>query len=608
MLLLLLVACPAPEKDTPDDSGALEPETCTPAAPIGWSGQSAFEEATIAWGLEGIHGGRYAIGDFDNDGWPDVAVTEIFSNARDDLAAGTRYHFLMMNRDDGAGGRRFVDTTEESGLITNRSGTQGTAATLYIYADVDNDGDLDFFAGRYYDDGTTDATGDCSEIYLNDGTAHFTLAPQSDICVSGGYPTAGAAFTDYDGDGTVDLWVTGWYVEYGKYEGAQDQLYHGNGDGTFTEVTNDVGLKMDRGSNDGYESRTDRRPAYGATACDVNGDALPDLLASNYGRSWNQLWRNDGGMFTDIGEESHFAGDDNLDYSDNYFYSCWCYTYGGCTPEATAGCTSTKYASYWADGVDDQPWRLNGNTFTTVCADIDNDGDNDLYNAEIVHDWAGQSADSTQLMLNDGTGVFTRIDNETNGLARQRNTRTGWNEGDIHATFFDFDNDGWKDILLSSTDYEDTQMWLWRQVSPGMFDEVSGPTGMDQPWPNGTGVADFDQDGDLDVITGSSNARTGTPWTDRAAHLYLNTLGAGNYVDIAGLPPGTRVEVEAGGLTQMQEVTGGYGHFGIENDTVLHFGLGDVCLLDSIRATYPGGATQEWTGKAGNKRITLQRE
>jgi hypothetical protein len=603
VLLVLLSACHPAETV----GGGSVPETCTANPPVAWAGQTAFTEGTDAWGLTDVHAGRYLAGDLDGDGYPDLVGTELFSNARDNLAKGVQYHFVLLNQDDGAGGRTFVDVTGDSGLLTNRDGGEGTSANVYILGDVDNDGDLDVFAGRSYDAGADDLTGDCSEIYLNDGSAHFTLAAPSDVCIPEGYPTSAAAFTDYDADGVLDLWVTGWYVEYGYYEAAQAHLYRGNGDGTFTDVTSDAGLQLRSGRTDDYAGRDDRRPSYGAAACDVNGDSLPDLLSSNYGRSWNQLWRNDGGSFTDIGEESGFASDDNLDYSDNAFYACYCAVYSGCDPAPTVTCADTSYASYWAAGVDDQPWRLAGNSFTTVCADIDNDGDNDLYTAEIVHDWAGQSADPTQLLLNDGSGTFTRVDNETNGLARRR-ARTGWNEGDLYAAFFDFDSDGWKDILLVSSDYEDTHLWLWRQVSPGQFEDVSDATGLNQPWPAGIAVADFDRDGDLDVVTGSSTARSGTPWTTRAAHLYENELGGGNWATIAGLPVGTRVEVEAGGVTQMQEVSGSYGTSGILNDVDLTFGLGDGCMIDRISAVYPGGATQEWLDKAGNQRIVLTRD
>lgn len=594
-LLLLLAAC------------GEDPYVCTVEPSAAWTGGAAFEDETSAWGLEGYTGGRFSAADLDGDAYPDLIVTEVYSNARDDVDAGTYYHRLLLNREEG-GRRVFVDATVVSGLIANRDGGTGTAANVIVPGDVDGDGDLDIFAGRYVDQGVGDATGDCSELLLNDGEAHFTFAERSDICDEGGYPTAGAAFTDYDGDGVLDLWVTGWYESYGtSYEAAQDHLYRGRGDGTFTDVTSDVGLKLDRASSTAaLLSRTARRPAYGATACDVNGDTLPELIATNYGRSWNQLWQNDDGAFTEIGESSGFASDEDLDYSDNAFYACWCEVYGGCTVQPTQSCASTDYADYWSPGYDDQPARLNGNSFTTVCGDLDNDGDLDLLTTEIAHKWAGDSSDRTQILLNDGDAVFTRVDNDESGIARDRPTRADWNEGDMHGAFFDFDNDGWKDIVVASSDYEDTHTWLWRQTSPGAFEDVTDETGLNHPWPAGLAVADFDRDGDLDFVTGSSYARSGTPWTTREVHLYENVRDPGNWLRIAGLPVGTRVEVDAGGITQVQEVSGGYGHFGILNDVALHFGLGDVCVADEVRATKPGGASTSATEVQGNRAVTLE--
>ena len=594
-MLLLLLACPP--ADPPKGGG----EVCnSPNPSSSWSGSTVFREATTEWGMEGVTGGRYAAGDLNGDGYPDLLVTEIFRNTRDDPANGVFLHRVLMNE----GGKSFRDATVESGLVTARDGHVGTSSTVHVLGDVDNDGDLDVFAGQTWDR-ADDAQADLSELYLNDGTGKFSLAPNSDIAQVGGYPTAGASFVDANADGILDLWVTGFYLEYGYDPAAQAQLYLGNGDGTFRSVTEEMGLEMPSNSRDSYYEHFARRPAYGATACDVTGDGLTDLISTNYGRSWNHLWRNNGGSFTEISEEAKFDGDDNHDYTDNLWYACYCES-NSCDPAPTRSCGGSFPDNYWTPGRDDQPVRLNGNSFTTVCGDIDNDGDMDLYTTEILHQWAGFSADGSQLLLNDGTGHFERIDNENNGLTRPRPRQGDWNEGDLHAAFFDFDNDGWKDILLSSSDYEKTQLWLWRQVSPGVFLEVSDATGLNQPWPAGVAVADFDRDGDLDVVTGSSNARSGTPWTTRQAHLYLNDSPPGNWIRLEGFPIGTQVTVTAGGISQTQEVSGGYGHFGIQNDLPLQFGLGSVCQVDEVQARYPGGKVKSWAGVAGNQAVTLK--
>ncbi|MCA9874001.1 MAG: VCBS repeat-containing protein, partial [Anaerolineales bacterium] len=114
---------------------------------------------------------------------------------------------------------------------------------------------------------------------------------------------------------------------------------------------------------------------------------------------------------------------------------------------------------------------------TLQAADMDNDGDMDVITAEIVHWHIGQSADPSELLLNDGAGSFTRPDAAEIGLKREWDITT-WNEGDLYIAFADLDADGWKDIVLASSDYEDTRLFTWRQVSPGQFQEIGGTIGL----------------------------------------------------------------------------------------------------------------------------------
>lgn len=617
LTLLALLACA--DKDPAgiptDDSGEspLPDEICDSAGV--WPYTGGFTDATETWGLSEVRGGRMSAADLDDDGYPDLIVSDVTSHTRDDFDAGTRYHYVLLNREGASGGRTFVDATQETGLFTPRDGDGGRAAQIHVYGDVDNDGDIDVFSGSFYDANSPDTDpGDRSELMLSNGDGTFTMSAQSDLHIDGGYATAGASFTDVNADGWLDLWVVGWYEQYGYLYGEQDHIYLGLGDGTFHDETEDAGLEMKRGAtNSAWEDGEARRAGFGATACDLNEDAWPDLLASNYGRSWNQQWMNDGAaLFTDTSMESGFAADDNLDYSDNQFYRCYCEVYG-CDPDpgpASLG-SCESYAAYWAPGWDDQPHRLAGNTFSTACGDIDNDGDNDLMDADIVHWHIGQSSDPSELLLNDGAGNFQRPGNDTNGLTRTWPSDS-WNAGDLYVAFQDLDLDGWKDILVASSDYPDTRMFAWRQIAPGQFEELGEDLGLDHPWPAGLAVADFDLDGDLDVVTGSSYARTGTPWTEREVRLYENQLTGGNHVRVllvgaeanrAGV--GARVELSAGDLVQTQEVSGGYGHFGMQHDLALTFGLGEACAADEITVTWPGGAVDTWTGVRANYTVVL---
>lgn len=607
--------------DGGDDSGGGGPdvpEICND--PVDWGGGDAYADETEAWGLVGISGSRMTAADLDGDGYPDLVVSEGNAFGMDDFSdpEATRYHWVMMNRDDGNGGRTFVDETQATGLFQTREAgneDRGRNGMVNVYGDVDNDGDLDVFSGQFYDASNDDGDlGERSEVLLNDGSGNFSLAETSSFWKAGGYATTGASFNDFDADGRLDLFVVGWYERYGSLYGEQDHLYRGQGDGGFEEVTEDAGLEMLRGqTNAHWMDGEARRPGFGATSCDLNGDALPDLLVSNYGRAWNQQWMNQGdGRFEDVSMESGFAADDNLDYSDNQFYRCYC-AVNGCDPDpgsALLGDCAT-YANYWNAGWDDLPHRLGGNTFSTACADVDNDGDMDVISSEIVHWHIGGSSDPTELLLNDGTGNFERPGNENNGLFRDW-SQANWNEGDLFVSLMDFDNDGWKDVLLVTTDYDYDRMFLFRQVAEGQFEEVGEDAGMDQEWPAGLAVADFDRDGDLDVVTGQSTTRSGSPWEDHQLHFYENGLGGGNWLRVqlegtdanrAGI--GARVEITTDGLSQVQEVSGGYGHVGMHHDTVLHFGLDDACTIEEVTVTWPGGAVDIYEGVHANYEVVL---
>ena len=577
--LLLIGAC---SSDGEDSGDSLPPAECRTTS--AFDGATFFAEATGSAPLalsSDYQGLRLSTADLNGDNYPDLVLSQIGTHAHNDYTQTARHRRLLMNQE----GKGWVDTSESSGLFTNASGEQGHAAAIHIFGDVDNDGDLDAFSGVFTDRGRDDDPGDRSLIHLNDGTGKFTPAPPSEIAVDTGYATSGAAFLDYNADGLLDLWVVGWYREYGaSYAAEQDRLYQGQGDGQFKEVTGANGLKMKASADTStWLDGTGRRPGYGATACELTGDGKVDLIASNYARTWNQLWEQTDEGFQDISLASGFAGDSNEDFSDNQFYQCYCQE-NACDPAPPAPVISC--GNYWNAGFDDQPARLNGNSFSTVCGDIDADGDNDLLTAEIVHWHIGQSSDPSELLLNNGEGAFTRPGNDTIGLGRSWPSNS-WNEGDITAAFFDADNDGYQDILIGSSDYPDTRLFLFRQGTDGRFEDISEAAGLDQPWPAGLALADFDQDGDIDVITGSSTARTGTPWEDRRLHFYEN-LASGNSARIVlegtesnGAGIGAQVRILTPDRQQMFSPSGGYGHFGMQHTTTIHAGLGEDCVFDA---------------------------
>lgn len=577
-----------------------------------------FADVTKEAGLAGVTGVRVAAADLDGDGLPDLIVHGL-GNTRDRPPVYLKR--ILMNR-----GGHFVDATAESGFLDSRDGPgSGRLGHLSVFGDVDNDGDLDAFDGTYQD-GTAmaPAAADRSEILLNDGKGHFRMADPSDPSARA-LPTAAAAFVDYDRDGVLDLFVGTWYAR-NSIEGAGNYLYRGDGQGGFADVGREQGVLRPPAGNDNgkYLLGLNRRPAYGVTACDVDNDGLPDLLVSAYGRDYNELWHNDGGRFTEIGQGTPVAADDNLDYHDNEFYRCYCkQNPGKCPPEESNPRISCAQAP-WTAGFDDQPARLGGNTFSTACGDLDNDGDLDLVHAEIRHWHIGQSSDPTQILRNELAGgklAFRRLPNDQTGLSRPHDS-ADWNEGDIVVGLLDFDNDGRKDIYLGSSDYPGTYGLLFHQRPDGTFEEVSRKAGVHHYHAVGFAAADIDRDGGLDLIVATSTARCGgdplCPGTQEV-RVYRNLVGAArNFVQLRlrgagagaanGAAIGARVTVRAGGVAQVQEVYGGYGHFGLQHDTVLHFGLGDACRIDEIEVRWPdrNGSVERFRDVVANHLVELR--
>ncbi|MFO7563799.1 MAG: CRTAC1 family protein [Enhygromyxa sp.] len=598
-----------------DAAGSCVEPVCGNLPP--WSpGAKIFEEATEAWGLLGVEGTRLSVIDFDGDGRADLLVRRGGTRA-EDFSGETRHTWLLRNTGEG-----FEDVTEASGLLTPRQalgGGVGRPAEVMVSADVDNDGDLDIFTGISTAD-PMQSVGETSELMINRGDGTFELGPidsalrmadQTDAA-------AGASFVDVNRDGFVDLWVT--------QHALQDRLYYGDGTGAFIDATAGSGLATIAGGtveqlNDGaVHSR-----AWSALACDLDGDGWTELLAGSYGRSTNHLWQGrydeEAGFvrFEPRQLESGYARDDNYDWKSNQFARCYCQANPAAedcadvpAPQINCGTPNWNHAS------DRQPYRLGGNSGATACADLDNDGDMDLYTGEIRHWWAGLGSDMSEPLINvgdveQGEIAFERPGREALGIVVEHVTGTAWDEGHMSLTTLDFDNDGRRDVYVGASDYPGNRGLLFHQKDTLVFEPVSIEDGFEHNRSHGVVVADFDRDGDLDLIVGHSRARcdANAPndcYATAQIRAFENVYGdAGNWIQLQleGVTAnrsaiGARVRVSAGGITQTQEVGGGYGHYGAQDDLVLHFGLGDACeaqieirwpdqSLEIQQLTLPGG-------------------
>lgn len=580
------------------------------------AGTRAFEEATASWGLEGVEGIRVGAVDFDGDGWTDLNVRRLPSGT-DTIGR----MWLLRNTGDG----RFEDVTESSGILTPRVAPPGSRRVdVLAWGDVDGDGDLDAYLGL----GTADRSAvmnETSEILFQDTPGHFVLGPEdNEVRWVGGIDVpAGAAFADVDLDGDLDLWV-------GQHNHStaisivfhQSRLWRNDGTGRFADATVELGLETSDWSDlaELNEGRSHAR-AWSAAACDLNDDGLPELLVASYGRAPNHLFqasRADGAVaYTNRSVASGYSYDADLGWSDNQFARCYCEanpTAEGCAgvPAPLIGCDTPN----WSHEQDTEPFRLGGNSGSTICGDLDNDGDLDLLTTEIKHWWAGSGADGAEILVNGGESDvrFERPGRAATGLEIVHADPVQWDEGFITAAVLDFDLDGWTDVWLGGSEYPGNHGLLFHNVTTAgsgpRFESVPIADGIDHHRAQGVVVADFDRDGDLDVVLGHSRARCGAPddcYPTSQVRFFENVVGDdGNSIalrleggDGANRSAiGARVTVTAGGITQTQDVEGGHGHYGDQGDLVLTFGLGAACEAD-VSVRWPDAELTEQTFHVG---------
>jgi hypothetical protein len=236
----------------------------------------SFTDVTVAAGLSNAGDGNYgmgvAVGDYDNDGYPDLYLTSYGKN------------ILYHNNGDGT----FTDVTAKAGVA---GGGWSVSAGFFDY---DNDGKLDLFVTRYMDWDVKHSKTCGGEwhtycppeefppitniLYHNNGDGTFTdVSQQSGIAAKKGR-ALGVAFADYDEDGFTDIFVAN--------DGMQQYLFHNNGNGTFTERALEAGAAL---SEDGR-----RLSGMGVTFQDYDNDGRPDVIVTELPREIYGVYHNEG--------------------------------------------------------------------------------------------------------------------------------------------------------------------------------------------------------------------------------------------------------------------------------------------------------------------------
>ena len=450
--------------------------------------------------------------------------------------------------------QEFVDVSVKAGVADDGLG-KGAA-----FADVNNDGLVDLYISN---------KGGANKLFLNKGNGKF-----EDITAKAGkgidHPgfSMGSVFGDYDNDGYADLYL----ANGGQYEVEANRLFHNNGDNTFTDVTEKAGV--------GLKSFT-----YGASFVDYDNDGWLDIYCANYGvGKKNILYRNNGnGTFADVtdmagvGDRSWswmgvWADVNNDNFVDLYVVNGR-YPVGEPNKLYINNGNGTFTDTTKKAGVEDPNWGL-GAAF----ADVDNDGDQDLF----VSNYVGPN----NLYLNDGKGGFAKATSQIKG------SHDGWGKG---PTFGDIDHDG--DVDLYEGDCKLANQ-LYLNDGKGNFTNVvdSQPVlKCETVRTKGTAFGDIDNDGDLDLYV----INWGAP-----NKLYKNIQDDKNWlkVKLAGTVSnrdgyGTKVKVfETGKSKQlaMRELRSASG-FCAQEPQIVHFGLSAAQQYDVV-AVFPSGIEAKMTG------------
>jgi len=527
----------------------------------------------------------------------------------------------------------FVDVAAEAGLTAkNVSGaprdkdyiieTTGNGVALF---DMDNDGLMDvFLANGATLDGALDGEATTHRLYRNLGDLRFEDVTQSAGLERGGWGQ-GVCAGDYNNDGWRDLFVTFW---------GQSVLYRNDGGESFTDVTGTLdlssgGVRWDTGCTFVDYDLDGDLDLFVSGYVDFDQEKVPPPGSGGYCR-WkglpvmcgprglpagrNFLYRNDGEKgFVDVSQASGIRE------------TGACYGLGvtasdfdnGGYPDLYVACDSTPSLLYHnlGDGSFEETGVLAGVALNedgqeqagmgAAAGDYDEDGFFDIVKTNF-------SDDTPNLYHNKGDGTFAdQVYLSGLGVHTQY---LGWG---VHL--LDVDHDGWREILIVNghvypeadqaglaVKYRQQRLLYWN-VGRGRFIDVSessGP-GLTERWPSrGSAAGDLDNDGSLEIVVNNMGERPS---------LLKNTGESKNWllVRLVGVQAnrdaiGARAYLfTSGGRRLSGEVQGGAGYLS-QNDPRLHFGLNTAESYERIEVRWPGGEREEFAGGPANRIVVLK--
>jgi len=493
--------------------------------------------------------------DYDNDGWLDIFLvngTTLEGPSRGSSRKDAPTNHLYRNNQNGT----FTDVTEKANLARTGWG-QGACV-----GDFDNDGYTDLFV-TYWGQNV---------LYKNNGKGRFTdITETAGLLHKSPRWSTGCSFLDYDRDGDLDLFVAN-YVDFDlKSAPAKGSsqfcfwkglpvmcgprglpagtniLYQNNGNGTFTDVSEQSGIARPRG-----------RYSFTSLVSDYDNDGWPDIYVA-CDSTPNILYQNKGdGTFTDIGLISGAALNED--------------------GQEQAG-MGVSAADYDLDGFFDLVKTNFADDTPTL---YHNNGDGTFNDVT----YPSRLGVNTQF-LGWGTGFFD-FDHD------------GWKD------IFMVNGHVYPEVgAHSSSPYKQERLLFWN-LRNGTFLDISAQAGsgiLARRCSRGAAVGDLDNDGSLEIVVNNMND---TPsllknFGERKNWILIRTVGSKSNRN--GI--GARVIVVAGGLKQMDEVRSGASYLS-QNDLRLHFGIGDATKVDRVEVLWPGGQKDVFENLKANQIIVLE--
>ena len=466
--------------------------------------------------------------DFDNDGWMDLYVVQSGPFPPD--GSPRAQDRLYRNNGDGT----FTDVTVKAKLV------HGAYGMGVVAADYDNDGYTDLYVTGFGG----------NILYHNNGDGTFTDVTQKAGVGASGWSTS-AAFADFDGDGLLDLFVVR-YVDYSVeksyfcgdpatgrreycspkvYPPTHNLLFHNNGDGTFTDISASSGIDKAQGKG------------LGVVVADVDGDGRPDIYVAN-DTTMNFLFHNLGGnRFEDV---SLLSG---------------------------AGLNSAGRAM-GGMGVN--------------AGDLDGDGLLDLVVANF-------EAEINSFYRNVGEGVFEDV-SARSGFGGPSFAFSGFG-----LNLLDAANAGRLDAFIANghvlekprmqgSTYAERPFLMWNDGKGKFHERGCGDPFRRQLVGRGSAVADFDNDGDLDIAVSNSGGPLQLLRNDGPHGHWIGFALRGKKSNRQGI--GARVTVETESGRQVREVKAGESYLS-SSDPRVHFGIGKATGIQRVVIRWPSGIVQD---------------